>query len=132
MLLIFTLFTTLQLEIGKTSFLSAISHLSQLQLFLVLIAEREGIGKIGKFIQLIREAECMLYGKENLNSRFCPLTLLTGAEVQLSIQNTLSLMLVYCVLLKGKRGHPFFQYHLIFISSDSIRFKALYSDLHMA
>lgn len=49
----------------------------------------------------------MLYGKENLNSRFCPLTLLTGAEVQVSIQNALSLMLVYCVLLKGKRGHLF-------------------------
>lgn len=69
----------------------------------------------------------MLYGKENLNSRFCPLTLLKGAEVQLSIQNALSLMLVYCVLLKGKTGHPFYStswylFHQIpYISSPVFR-----------
>lgn len=67
---------------------------------------------------------------KNLNSKFCPLTLLTGAEVQLSIQNALSLMLVYYVVLKGKTGHPF----LVPTDTYFIRFhmfQALYSDLHM-
>lgn len=119
---IFTMLTTFQLGIGKAPFLS---HLSQLWLFLVLIAEREGIAKV--FIWSTQEVECMLYVKENLNSRFCTLTLLTGAEVQLSIQNALSLMLVYCVLLKCKTSHPFFStnwylFHQIpYISSPVFR-----------
>lgn len=61
MLLVFTMLTTFQLEISKTSFLSAMSHLTQLWLLPFLIAEGEGIGKI--FILLIQEADCMLYGK---------------------------------------------------------------------
>lgn len=73
----------------------------------------------------------MLYVEENLNSRFCPLTLLTGAKVQLSIQNALSLMLVYCVLLKCKTGHPFsVPTDIYFIRFHT--FQALYSDLHTA